>query len=279
MAGAEDPADALYELPLDEFTAARNALVKELKAGGDKEAAAAVQALRKPSVTAWALNQLARRDPEAIDALLDAGAEVRAAHAAAMAGDASKLREASRAEQAVIGDLARKAAGLLDGDGTKLDRLSETLRAAATDPDAGEVLRAGRLTADLDAAGFGLGEPGLTLVPPLRSPAKKKAGATGQVGGAAGDDGADVDAEAEAEAEAEKQRQAQAEAEHRAAVRAAERARKEADQAAGRAERLEREAERAEAVAVEARDKATEARAEADRADVEATEAEQAARR
>ena len=50
MATVEDDVDELYALPLDQFTAARNALAKRLKKEGDKEAAATVQTLKKPSV-------------------------------------------------------------------------------------------------------------------------------------------------------------------------------------------------------------------------------------
>ena len=55
----ESRIDALFQLPLDEFTAARNALAKE--AGKD---APALKQLTKPPVAAWAVNQLywERRD-------------------------------------------------------------------------------------------------------------------------------------------------------------------------------------------------------------------------
>jgi hypothetical protein len=43
--------DELYQLPLDEFTAARNALAKST---GD----ASIKKLEKPSLSAWAVNQL-----------------------------------------------------------------------------------------------------------------------------------------------------------------------------------------------------------------------------
>ena len=52
--------DELYGLPLDEFVPARNALARELKGAGEPAEAAEVAALRKPSVAAWAVNQLVR---------------------------------------------------------------------------------------------------------------------------------------------------------------------------------------------------------------------------
>src|SRR5437773_10087717 len=54
----ESEVDRLYQLPLSEFTAARNALAKTLK--GDE--AARVRALAKPTVVPWAVNQLYWRD-------------------------------------------------------------------------------------------------------------------------------------------------------------------------------------------------------------------------
>ena len=53
--------EALYGLPLEEFTKARDALARARAKEGDKEGAAPIKALRKPSVVAWGLNQLARR--------------------------------------------------------------------------------------------------------------------------------------------------------------------------------------------------------------------------
>jgi hypothetical protein len=46
--------DELYQLPLDEFTAARNALAKSLKG----EEAESVKRLQKPTIVPWAVNQL-----------------------------------------------------------------------------------------------------------------------------------------------------------------------------------------------------------------------------
>ena len=57
MAGADDRIDELYQLPLEEFTPARNALAKELGDGDIKK-------LEKPNVAAWAVNQLWWAAPE-----------------------------------------------------------------------------------------------------------------------------------------------------------------------------------------------------------------------
>ncbi|HEX6580351.1 MAG TPA: hypothetical protein VF195_05715, partial [Actinomycetota bacterium] len=64
--GLEGRIDELYGLPLERFTAERDALAKELASAGDRDGAARVKALRKPVVAAWAVNLLAREDPDGV---------------------------------------------------------------------------------------------------------------------------------------------------------------------------------------------------------------------
>ena len=153
VASAED----LYGLPLDEFTASRNALAAELKKGGDAEAAASVKALKKPPVTAWAINQLVRANSDDVAALLEVGERLRKAQDAVMEGsDPAALRTAMADRRELVTELARRAAKMLDKEGAKanrthLDRISATLMNAAVDDEARESLRAGTLTGDVDA--------------------------------------------------------------------------------------------------------------------------------
>ena len=172
-------AQALYGLPLAEFTPARDALSKERTRGGDKAAAAAVKALRKPSVIAWALNQLARQAPGDVAALLEAGDRVRQAQTAALEGDPSQLREASREEGVLVNGLADRALAILAEAGNAAtpaqgERLAATLRAAATDAAAGESLRQGILTTELSPAGFGFDDLAEAVVP-APAPAGRRA--------------------------------------------------------------------------------------------------------
>lgn len=154
-----DGVDDLYALEPAEFTAARNALVRALKADGRKDDAALVAALRKPPTTAWALNQVARTDPDLVDDALEAGAALRAATDAAMAGDPGALREATAADRAASGALVAAARERLAGaGGAGADtRLAATIRAAVLDDDVAADLRRGTLTADHDRSGLGLG--------------------------------------------------------------------------------------------------------------------------
>ena len=133
-------ADDLYGLPLDRFVAERGALAKSLRKEGRRDEATDVAGLRKPSVTAWAVNQLVRTQRAAMQELLDAGDELRDAQSALLAGDgdARALRTAAERERAAVDDLVAISRGLLSSDGSELsatvmDRVSDTLHAAALD--------------------------------------------------------------------------------------------------------------------------------------------------
>jgi len=153
--------DDLFALPLDEFTEARNALAKRLKQEGDADAAEQVRSLTKPSVATWAVNQLARREPEAVRSLLNVAARLRSAQERSLKGDrtADELRAAQAEERELIRDLARRAEGILreaerPASGTTLERVSSLLRAAAVGEPGRSALREGRLAGDVGVSGF-----------------------------------------------------------------------------------------------------------------------------
>src|SRR5690242_13567634 len=118
-----DPAEDLYGLPLEEFIAARDAAARELRRSGDREAAAELAKLAKPTPAAWAANQLARTGPGGIRALLAGGGEWRGARARAVggAGGGAALREATMAEREAV-DAAMAAAVDLKPAGRPLSR-------------------------------------------------------------------------------------------------------------------------------------------------------------
>jgi DNA repair exonuclease SbcCD ATPase subunit len=136
--------DALYRLDPAEFVEARNALARELKEEGEAAAARDVRALRKPSLAAWALNVVAGEEPERIRELRSAGAELRRAHEAAMAGRKSELREADDRRRTMVSELTEVA--LERAGENQRERIEATLEAAAVDEGVGEQLSAGRLT-------------------------------------------------------------------------------------------------------------------------------------
>lgn len=140
-----DDVDELYALPLDEFVTARNRLAKER---GDP----ALKKLRKPSVAAWHVNQLARSQPAGVRGLVDAAAGVRAAQQRAVSGartGGSDLRAATRAHRDAL-------EGLVDAVPANLvERVRSTLAAASLDEERVDDLVAGRLVDDVEPAGFG----------------------------------------------------------------------------------------------------------------------------
>lgn len=150
----------LYGLPLGEFTAVRDALAKRLRADGDREAAAEVKALRKPSVALWALNQLPRQHPEPTEALLEASRRLRSAQRRAVSGGRKDaLREAQAERRRAVARLRELAGEVLRdaGHGASPDtlaRISRSLEAVAADEAGAEALSRGCLRTELEPAGF-----------------------------------------------------------------------------------------------------------------------------
>lgn len=151
--------EKLFSLPREEFTSARNALAADLSKAGDREGADTVKRFRKPTVSAWAVNQLAQRGEQGVRTLLSAGAQLRQAQTGLLkGGDAKKLREALAAEAEAVDQLVETAAATLAeaGHGASeaiLRRVATTLRAAAVDEEAGAALSKGVLTEDLEPRG------------------------------------------------------------------------------------------------------------------------------
>jgi hypothetical protein len=157
-------AEELYGLPPDEFMAARDALAK---AAGDREAARAIKALRKPSLAAWALNQLVRQQRPAVEELIALGDDLRQAQER-LAGD--ELRALGRQRHQLVRAVAGQAADLARTMGRPLspavvEQVARSLDAALTDRDNAALLLSGQLSAALGYAGLGEPRgPALTLV-------------------------------------------------------------------------------------------------------------------
>ena len=227
----DEAVDALYELPLDEFVAARNALAKERK---DK----ALRSLRKPSVPAWAVNQLARRHGSAVEVVIDSAEALRKAQRRALSGGGGDaLRAATRAHRQAVDDAMTHLRSVVPGPtAATVERVRATLTAASIDDSLVGDLRAGRLVDDVEPAGFG-DVTGLELL-------------TLDEAGSGGDD---AEAEPEPDPRAEEREAARAElADARArqteaekALTSAERALRDAEVRADEAAADVREAERA----------------------------------
>ena len=247
--------DRLYQLPLDEFTPARNALAKG--AGAD---AADIRALTKPPIAAWAVNQLYWQDGDTWNALVAAAENARRAHRAVLSGKGGDVRAATKVHDEAVEQALKATLALLKKDGhpaTDQTRqaIVTTLRAIPGDE------RAGRLTRALQPGGFealaglsiaaGVAKPEKAAPPPRPAPASKAAPR------------AKVDAKALTRA--------------RQAAASSSRSLQDAENAARRAEfevaRTEREAQRADAALEKARDAVERARAELKQAEAAAAAA------
>jgi hypothetical protein len=175
----ETELDQLYALDPGEFVAERDRLARELRDAGRREESEQVKSLRKPTVSAATINQLSRRERREIDLLLDAGHRLREAQRRSLAGeDPGSLEEARKIEREALGKLRRAAQRVLAESGressTTLDRIMATLQAAAISDEGRELLALGRLSGDLEAAGFDLLAPLASGAPKRKRTAPKK---------------------------------------------------------------------------------------------------------
>ena len=140
--------DELYQRPLGEFTAARNALARD---AGTRSAE--IRQLAKPPLAAWAINQVYWRERPTYTALIEAATELREAHAAVLAGRGADVRGTGKSHDEAVEAAVKSALAILKADGhpaTDATRqaLMTTLRALpAEDPP-------GRLARTLQPGGF-----------------------------------------------------------------------------------------------------------------------------
>jgi hypothetical protein len=151
----------LYQAPLGEFIAERKRMAKD-----DKSLAK----LSRPTVSAWAVNQLWWHARDAFDALLASAEKLRKGDLRATAAHRDALAKLRARAKAMIDD-----AGHATTEAT-LRRVTQTLSAIAAggwEPD-----EPGTIAADRDPPGFGV--PGLEAgekvadAAPAASPAKQK---------------------------------------------------------------------------------------------------------
>ncbi len=155
--------DRLYSASLDEFVERRDELARSLRRDGERQAADEVKKLRKPTVPAWTVNQLARREKMRLRSLLAAGERLREAHEKLLGGGSPEgLHNARDDERRVIAELVRAARPLLTEAGhpaseATLERVRQTLHAAAVDEGLGRRISEGRLEKEEEITGFGFG--------------------------------------------------------------------------------------------------------------------------
>jgi hypothetical protein len=149
--------DPLFQLPLAEFTGARNALAARLKKEGRAVEADRVKTLIKPPASAWVVNQLYWQDPKSFETLLTAGERVRRAQTGKLRN--VDLRALLDEKKQLMTALLASASAILAAGGhaaspEMMRRVSTTLESLAAWGERDGVPKAGRLTADLDPPGF-----------------------------------------------------------------------------------------------------------------------------
>lgn len=177
---------ALYAVAPERFIAARDALVKRLRTAGDRAGADRVRTLRRPSPALWAVNGLARREPGAIAALLQAAEGLRSAQGRLLAGETGDdLNRSAQAHRDAVHELADLGRGLLEESGRPasvimVERIRRTLHSASLLEEARPLLAEGRLTGEVPAQGFGIegvgaapGEPRRRRVDPALEAARR----------------------------------------------------------------------------------------------------------
>jgi hypothetical protein len=159
-----EAAAELYSSDPDQFIERRGVLAARARAAGQAPAAKRIAGLRKPTRSAWVLNQLVRAAPEVPSELASLGRELRAAQRSL---DGAAIRELSLRRHRLIESLARQAfavAGLRVPPAALRDEVTATLGAALADPEVAEQLAAGTMERAARSEGFGPGPPALTLV-------------------------------------------------------------------------------------------------------------------
>jgi hypothetical protein len=155
----DDDIDALFRLPLAEFTGARNTLAAQLKKGGRGDEAVLVKSLVKPSISAWTVNQLYWKHREAFDRLIDSGVRFHKAQSSRLAGKLADMRTALDARREALTQLSDLATSLLRDAGHNptpdtIHRITTTLEAMSAYASRSDAPRPGRLTHDVDPPGF-----------------------------------------------------------------------------------------------------------------------------
>lgn len=177
MPGSDDDllsiAEALYAGQPAAFVAERAARAKQARTAGDRDLAAWITALPKPSAAASLVNRLVA-DGGGLDRVLELGAELRAAQEQ---GDRDRLRALGAQRRDLLAEVTRSAAEQAEESGRKpsaavLEDVQQTLQAVLIDDGAADAVRTGRLVHALTADGLdpadltdAIGGPGAISAP------------------------------------------------------------------------------------------------------------------
>src|SRR4051794_37968041 len=164
----ERAADELYSLRPDDFSAARDARVRDARSEGNAGLARELAKLRKPTLSAWLINLLWRDQREVMEQLFELASELSQAQARAAGGELRELMAQRRQLERAL--LLRGKQLVQEAGGSVSDAVEreaqETLSAALADADVADEVRSGRLVKPATFAGFG--GPAPSVVPQPR---------------------------------------------------------------------------------------------------------------
>ena len=162
-------AEYLYGLAPDEFVGARNALVRQLRAENQRELAAAVGLLRRPTVVAGELNRVLRLDPDLVDDLIATAVALKEGNQRILDGEVADLGELQRIHRRVAATLA----GLAERNQPEVQAAVES---ASLDEDYHDKLRAATFAVEPSPqTGFDLLTPSAAVLSLSEARAKKQA--------------------------------------------------------------------------------------------------------
>ncbi|MEO9328896.1 hypothetical protein [Gordonia aurantiaca] len=165
MSRFDEIADELYGLTPNEFVSRRNELAKEVRTDGDRELATRISGLRRPTQSAWAVNQWVRANPDDCELISELAADLTAAQRRSAV---NAIRELSARRKELVDRAARGVVDTAEDLGVSLSEsmireIVQTLRAAIADAETLGLLRHGRLVSAVEYSGFG--PAGVFVVP------------------------------------------------------------------------------------------------------------------
>jgi hypothetical protein len=163
-ATSDERVAGLYREHPERFVARRNELVKELRAGGERDEAERLRTLRRPTATAWLINRVARDSTQLVEEFAAASRAVEDAQRRALEGDdeaTSEWRSAAARERAAAAAVAKAAERSAREAGhpaspRSLELVLETLRAAGGDRELRDRVLHGRVEREQSAATLGI---------------------------------------------------------------------------------------------------------------------------
>lgn len=156
MGELPNEAEKLLAVNPTDFVAERNRLARELREAGRSEEAAAVSALKKPSVVIFAVNRAARDRPQAARAAAEAAERVETAQSG---GKPEAFRAAAKDLDASLDLLGEVAVAHVSQPGkaptdAMRRRVHDLLRRAVASEETRTALSRGALVEEQEAAGF-----------------------------------------------------------------------------------------------------------------------------